>query len=200
MKPKSEDKLYDIIKEVTARVFDKISPMQKFPEDFLDEETKKALKISIKYPKTLKFGPKVIKRGLRAKKTEINLKEIKKLDELIKELEKESELKYMEVILPEGEVKLNLGRKVEICSAKSGIAFLKLDNLEKAKYLLYSRKKGKLLYKIPKDEKAVKRAVEDYEKYLKQIREKLEKAFIKRKANREAAEYLAGEAMKDCRL
>ncbi|MGA2914849.1 MAG: hypothetical protein ABSE89_02360 [Sedimentisphaerales bacterium] len=190
-----ENIIYEVKEQVAKKVLAKISPIRKFPEDFLDEATKKDLGVRIKYPKTLKLGPKIIKRGLQTKKAEINLKEIRELSELVKDWEKESEFKYEEVILPEGEVTLNFGRKVEICL--KGMAILKFNSYEQAKYVLYSRKKGQMLYKIPKDETAVKKAVKDYEKYLNEIREKLKKAYMKRKANREGAEYLAYDVMKE---
>jgi len=43
----------------------------------------------------------------------------------------------------------------------------------------------------------IEKAVEDYEKYLEEIREKLKKAFMKRRADRKIAEYLADEVMKE---
>ncbi len=197
-KERPEQIIYRIKREVRERFFNKIGSIRRFPEDFLDEKTKKDLAIPIKYPKTLKLGPKVIKRGLQRKKTEINLKEIQEMSELFKEWEKETEFKYVEVLLPEGppdQYKLKINRKFEICF--KGTAVLKFDSYAEAKYVLYSRRKGQLLYKIPKDETAVEKAVKDYEKYLKGIRERLEKAYMKRKASREAAEYLANEAMKE---
>ena len=69
---------------------------------------------------------------------------------------------------------------------------MEFGSLERAKYVLYSRKVGKYVYKVPKSEIAVKRAVAKYEKYRGEIREKLVKAFMARKVSRKAADGFAG--------
>lgn len=112
----------------------------------------------------------------------------------------ENKMEYEIIVLPEGEVKLNFGRKVEICSAKSGMVLMGFPSLERAKYLLYSRKKGQYVYKMPKNEIVVKRAVRDYEKYLKEIRENITKAFMARNANSSIADTLAREILKEINL
>jgi len=214
MKKKPEDILYELREQVANKVFAKIGPIRKFPEDFLDEKTKKELAGPVKYPsvfakdppaagklrrdkKPLKSGIKIVGRYHKVVREKIDPKAINEALEMLKEWEKGAGVKYEEVLLPEGELKLNLGRKFEICSAKSGMTFLKFDSLEKTKYVLYCKKKGQLVYKIPKDEGAIEKAVEDYEKYLEEIREKLKKAFMKRRADRKIAEYLADEVMKE---
>jgi hypothetical protein len=200
-KPKPEEIIYNIKKQVTARVFAKITPIRKFPEDFLDEKTKKDLLIPIKYPKFLKLGIKSVGRDHKLRREKPGPKKVNETIEVLKELEKESKAKYEDILLPDdGEVKLNFGRKVEICFVKSGIAILKFPSFAKAKYVLYSRKKGQWVYKIPKDETAVKKAVAEYEKYLKKIRDNLIKAFKARKANSDIADMLARDALKEMNL
>jgi hypothetical protein len=210
MRKRPEDIIYNIKKEITARALAKITPIRKFPEDFLDEKTKKDLLIPIKYPKFLKLGfllrqgfagqVKSVGRDHKLRREKIDPRKVNETIEMLKELEKESKAKYEDVLLPEGEVELNIGEKVEICLVKSGIAILKFPSFARAKYVLYSRKKGQWVYKIPKDETAVKKAVAEYEKYLKKIRDNLIKAFKARKANSDIADMLARDALKEMNL
>ncbi len=209
VKSKPEEKLYDILKQVKARVFDKIGSIKKFPDDFLDEQVKKDLGLSsskglkrrnIKI-KNSKDKPPTARVGANRIFTNPAPGEIAEaashgVNSVMAGLT--VDFKYKEVLLPEGKAELKIDRKFEIYL--KGASIIKCDYFAQAKYVLYSRKKMQLLYKIPKDEKAVKKAVADYEKYLEGIREKLKKAFIRRRADRETAEYLAGEAMKENNL
>jgi len=87
-------------------------------------------------------------------------------------------------------------KKVQICF-ESGMVILEFDSLEKAKYALYSRKKDQYVYKVPKSEIIVKRAVQKYEIYLKEIRNKLIKAFVERGADKTIAEGLAAQVFEE---
>jgi len=216
MKEKVEQIIYRIKQEVAKEVLAEISPIKKFPEDFLSAKVKKELTVPIKYPKFSKPGIKIVGRDHRIRRAKIDPKKVNKTLNLIKEWEKGSIVKYEEIGLPEGELELNFGRKVEIRFAKSGMVLLQFtpgeiasangrashgaSSYERAKYLLYSRKKGQCIYKIPKNEIVVKRAVRDYEKYLKEIRDNITKAFMARKANSDIADTLAREILKEINL
>ncbi|MFA5291524.1 MAG: hypothetical protein WC496_00665 [Phycisphaerae bacterium] len=76
-------------------------------------------------------------------------------------------------------------------SAGTGDVLLEFDSLEQAKYLLYARRKEQCVYKLPKSKVVVKRAVEKYEKYIKEVKEELAKAFMRRGVKRELAEEFA---------
>ena len=115
---------------------------------------------------------------------------------LVGAMEGKSKAKYVEIGLPAGRLKLKMERKVQICF-ESGAVLMEFSSLERAKYVLYSRKirstsSGQAVYKVPKSEIAVKRAVARYEKYRAEIREKLVKAFMARNVERGAAEGFAG--------
>ena len=223
-KKRFEKIISDIKNEVKEKVLAEISPIKKFPEDFLSAKAKKELAVPIKYPKFSKPGIKIVGRDHRIRRAKIDPKKVNKTLNLIKEWEKGSTVKYEEIGLPEGELELNFGRKVEIRFAKSGMVLLQFtpgeiasasgrashgaSSYERAKYLLYSRKihsassgqAGQCIYKIPKNEIVVKRAVRDYEKYLKEIRDNITKAFMARKANSDIADTLAREILKEINL
>ncbi len=197
-KRKPAEEIIDKIKtEVAKKVFAKLGPLKKFPDDFLDEATKKDLAIPIKYPKLLKSGIKIVGREHRIVREKIDPKKVNEIYELLKEWQKGAEAKYEEILLPDGKLQIgDMKKKVQIRSER-GMTILEVDSLYKAKYVLYGRKKGKWVYKIPKDENAVKKAVKDYEKYIKEIKEKLKKAFIKRGADRTIAERLVMQVFEE---
>ncbi|MGB8226159.1 MAG: hypothetical protein WCE45_04735 [Sedimentisphaerales bacterium] len=207
-KKRLEEIIYNIKQEVAKKVLAEISPIRKFPEDFLSAKVKKELAVPIKYPKLSKPGIKIVGREHRIRRAKIDPKKVNKTLDLIKEWEKGAMVKYEEIGLPEGELELNFGRKFEIRFAKSGMVLLGFASYERAKYLLYSRKihsassgqAGQCIYKIPKNEIVVKRAVRDYEKYLKEIRDNITKAFMARKANSDIADTLAREVLKEINL
>jgi len=137
------------------------------------------------------------KLGRPKKKNKIDFEQIRRVSELSKMIDLITKAKYVEVLLPMRE-KLKLWAEGEfgICFENHRI-FKEFSSLEEAKYLLYSRKKGQLMYKVPKDEAVVKRAVAEYEKYLSQMRAGLVKAFRRRKIPKEAAEELTTQVIKE---
>ncbi len=203
--------IYELMQRVSGEYFAK-NPLKVFPGDFLSDEVKKDLAKPIKYPDLFKFGITVTGRDhkIRRKvtKNKINLEEVRKTYELSKMADSITEAKYVEVLLPPGEkMKLWAEKNFGIYFEKSKI-FKEFSSLEEAKYLLYSRKSGKtrsassgqaklLMYKVPKDEAAVKRAVAEYEKYMGQVYKGLIKAFMAIKRPKEAAETMARLVMKE---
>jgi hypothetical protein len=103
------------------------------------------------------------------------------------------------ILVPRGKLKLKFEKKVQICF-ESGMVLLEFDTLERAKYILYARKKDHYVYKVPKSEIVVKRAVEKYEKYREEIRDKLIKAFLSRGAERDTAEGLTRQEFEEIGL
>ena len=106
---------------------------------------------------------------------------------------------FEDILVPGGKLKLKFERKVQICF-ESGMVLLEFGSLERAKYILYARKKGQYVYKVPKSEIVVKRAVQKYEKYVEEMRDKLIKAYGEKGAERIAAERLAGQEFEEIGL
>ena len=115
------------------------------------------------------------------------------------------------ILVPGGKLKLKFEKKVQICfesgmvllefpseiASASGRASHGASSLERAKYILYARKKGQYVYKVPKSEIVVKRAVRKYEKYVEEMRDKLIKAYGEKGAERIVAERLAGQEFEE---
>ena len=186
-----EDVLYKL-KMYVEREFFKANPPKEFPEDFLSGRMKKELKKRISYPAMFKSNVRISGPDHRIRyKKKISIKEAMAGTAQVRAMEGKSKAKYVEILLPAGRLKLKMERKVQICF-ESGAVLMEFGSLERAKYVLYSRKVGKYVYKVPKSEIAVKRAVAKYEKYRGEIREKLVKAFMARKVSRKAADGFAG--------
>lgn len=193
-----EEIIYKLKTEVEEAYF-KLNPLKVFPDDFLSDEVKKELAKPIRYPDMFKFGVTVtgpdhrIRRKVTKKR--VDFEQVIKTRELSKMVDLITKAKYVEILLPPGEkMKLWAEREFGIYFEKSRI-FKEFSSLEEAKYLLYSRKKNQLMYKVPKDEAAVKRAVAEYEKYLSQMRAGLVKAFMRRGARKAGAEGLAEQVI-----
>ena len=84
-------------------------------------------------------------------------------------------------------------RKDSVQEMTAVAVLLEFDSYERAKYILYARKKEACVYKVPKSEIVVKRAVQKYEKYVEEMRDKLIKAYAEKGAERIIAESLAGQ-------
>ena len=215
------EEIIDRIKTEVSEKFLAENPVKKFPEDFLSVKAKKELAERIYYPPLpFRRGMKMTGRDHRIRREKIDLRAAMKAYAFVEEFEAKSPAKYVEIGLPGGKLKLNIGSKFEICFAKSGTVLLGFGTLERAKYILYSRehmlrsKKPTLpkqlqrpgaatqsvkdilpdirqyVYKVPKSEIVVKRAVQKYEKYAGEMREKLIKAYVEKGAERTVAESL----------
>jgi hypothetical protein len=190
-------------KEVSAKFFEK-NPLKRFPEDFLSAKAKKEL-ADIKNLPDLPFRPgkRITGRTHRDVRKKIDIQKVMASYAYFKSLE--AKMKYELILLPGGKIKLNFGRKFEICS-ESGTVLLEFSSLERAKYILYARKEGnppeagKYIYKVPKSEIVVKRAVQKYENYLKETRDKLIKAYAEKGADKITAESLARQVFEEMDL
>lgn len=198
-KEKPEKALARIKAEVVKEVLAEIGPLKKFPQDFLSEKTKKEMAVPILYP-DLKLGFKISGREHRIRRAKISGKKLMAVQDLVSQFERKSTSTYEEILVPDGKLKIgDMKRTVQVC-LENGAVILELSSLEKAKYVIYSRKKGQYVYKVPKSETVVKRAVAAYEKYSGEIRDKLIKAFIERKADKEAANCLAWQVLEELGL
>ena len=197
MTKKPEDILHKIKTEVSERFFAE-EPLKKFPEDFLSAKAKKEL-ADIKNLPDLPFRPgkRITGRTHRDVRKKIDIQKVMASYAYFKSLE--AKMKYELILLPGGKLKLNFGRKFEICS-ESGTVLLEFSSLERAKYILYARKKGEYIIKVPKSEIVVKRAVRKYENYLKETRDKLIKAYAEKGADKITAESLARQVFEEMDL
>jgi len=195
-----EEVIHKIKTEVSESFFAEES-LKKFPEDFLSAKVKKEL-ADIKNLPDLPFRPgkRITGRTHRDVRKKIDIQKVMASYAYFKSLE--AKMKYELILLPGGKLKLNFGRKFEICS-ESGTVLLEFSSLERAKYILYARKKGnppeagKYIYKVPKSEIVVKRAVQKYENYLKETRDKLIKAYAEKGADKITAESLARQVFEE---
>jgi len=191
---KPEEIIHKLKKEV-AEIFFAGEPLKKFPEDFLSAKAKKEL-ADIKNLPDLPFRPgkRITGRTHRDVRKKIDIQKVMASYAYFKSLE--AKMKYELILLPGGKLKLNFGRKFEICS-ESRTVLLEFGNLERAKYILYARKEGEYIIKVPKSEIVVKRAVQKYENYLKEIRDKLIKAYAEKGADKIIAESLARQVLEE---
>jgi hypothetical protein len=193
-KKQPENILYEL-KEQVAEEYFAANPVKKFPNDFLSKKVKEELADVRGLPK-LDFGRKSQAKGqdYRHRVGKLNFKRALAAYAQFKRIE--AKMKFEVIVLPEGEFELKMEKKVQICPENWPMP-LEFDSFEEAKYVLYSRKKGQLVYKLPRDKTAVKKAVAKYERYLKKVREKLILAFVGRGAGKKMAEIMAIEAIKE---
>ncbi len=217
-----EETLYELQKTVATKFFKK-NPIKRFPEDFLTKKVKNELFAeaggkrrtpcvctgvkSVKGGKGVKSGKGVKRRSrslatmyrswpggqshqVRHRFDKIDVKKAMESYNYYKKLE--AKMKYEVIAMPEGKFELKIDKKVQIRPEKWPMP-LEFDSFDKAKYVLYSRRKGPCVCNLPKDESIVKKAVQKYEKYLKKMRDKLVKAFMARNADRKLAEAMAGQ-------
>jgi len=71
---------------------------------------------------------------------------------------------------------------------------------ERAKYIVYAQKKNELLIRMPKSEIVIKKAIQEYEIYLRQLQEKLYTAFMEPCGDRVTAENLTRQIFEELDL
>jgi hypothetical protein len=87
----------------------------------------------------------------------------------------------------------------EVCSA-TGDFVLTFNNEFEAKYVVYASQSRKNKIKIPSDLIAIKKAVEDYEKYLDQILQEIKKDYLKKFSNEKTLTSVSNEIFKKLNL
>ncbi len=90
-------------------------------------------------------------------------------------------IKCEEIQVPEGELKFgeSFFDKQEICDAE-GQHVMEVSSLEKGKFIVYAKKKSEFVIKVPESSLVIKKVVQDYEIYLKEIRNQLFKAIMEK--------------------
>ena len=85
-------------------------------------------------------------------------------------------------------------------SSATGDFVLTFNNEFEAKYVVYASQSRKNKIKIPSDLIAIKKAVEDYEKYLDQILQEIKKDYLKKFSNEKNLTSVANEIFKKLNL
>jgi tRNA G10 N-methylase Trm11 len=84
----------------------------------------------------------------------------------------------------------------EICDGE-GNNLMEVWGIEKAKYIVYGKSKGEYVVKVPDSEIVIKKAVKEYEAYVRQIRDELYKAFMEKCGDHNMSENLAGQVLEE---
>ena len=87
----------------------------------------------------------------------------------------------------------------EICDGE-GNHLMEVWGIEKAKYIVYGKGKSEYVVKVPDSEIVIKKAVKDYEIYVRQIREELYKAFMEKCGDHNLSENLTRQVLEECGL
>jgi hypothetical protein len=74
---------------------------------------------------------------------------------------------------------------------------MEIWGIEKAKYIVYGKGKGEYVVKVPDSEIVIKKAVKEYETYVRQIRDELYKAFMEKCGDHNMSENLAGQVLEE---
>lgn len=101
------------------------------------------------------------------------------------------QIEYEEMSVPADKLKLgeNFFGKQQICLENSD-SFMEVSSEERGKFIVYAKNKNQFVIKVPKSETVVKKAIQEYEIYLKKIRDKLLKAFLEQCGDRVISENL----------
>jgi len=102
-----------------------------------------------------------------------------------------SQVEYKEMDVPADKLRLgeNFFGKQQIC-LESGDSFMEVSSQERGKFIVYAKKKNEFVVKVPRSEIVVKKAVQEYENYLRELREEFIKAFIEQSGNVTMSENL----------
>jgi len=109
-----------------------------------------------------------------------------------------AKMKWEEISIAAEEIKLGeagIGVQ-EICDGE-GNHLMEVWGIEKAKYIVYGKGKGEYVVKVPKSEIVIKKAVKEYEIYVRQIRDELYKAFMEKCGDHNLSENLAGQVLEE---
>ena len=112
-----------------------------------------------------------------------------------------SRIKYKEICVTTGELKLgeSFFDKQEICDAE-GQHLMEVGSEEKGKFIVYAKKKDDLVIKVPESIVVIKKAIQEYEMYLKDLRKKLYIAFMEKCGDHSVSENLTRKVFEDYNL
>ncbi|MCX6813544.1 MAG: N-6 DNA methylase [Candidatus Azambacteria bacterium] len=108
-----------------------------------------------------------------------------------------SGLAMREVAIPPGRLQLGehfLGTQ-EVINESGGK--YKAASIEEAEFIMFAQKPRSHIIRIPKEQKEIHNAVVKYKKYLKEIRERLMRAFVIRTGDENTSERLTAEVMEE---
>ena len=74
---------------------------------------------------------------------------------------------------------------------------LEVMSVEEAKYIVYAKGEEDLLVKVPADRIVMKKTVQDYELYLRDIREKLYRSFMTQSGDHTLSKNLTAKVLED---
>lgn len=109
-----------------------------------------------------------------------------------------SRIKCKEVSVPAGELKLgeSFFDTHEICDAEGG-HLMEVGSEEKGKFIVYAKKKDELVIKVPESIVVIKKAVQEYEINLKDLRKRLYIAFMEKCGDHSVSENLTQQVFED---
>ena len=110
-------------------------------------------------------------------------------------------VRYEETAISAGMIKLgdSFFGKQEICD-ENGKHLFEVGTIEKGKFLVYAKKKDEHIVKVPVNETVLVKAVQDYECYLVELKDKFIHAFIDQCGDRILAENLTRKVFEDYNL
>jgi len=108
---------------------------------------------------------------------------------------------YEEIGVPAGELKLgeSFFDKHEICDAE-GEHFMEVGSEEKGKFIVYAKKKDELVIKVPESMVVIKKVVQEYEGYLRELKGKVYTAFMEKCGDHSISENLTRQVFEDFNL
>ena len=71
------------------------------------------------------------------------------------------------------------------------------SSLEEAKFIIYSQKPNSYIIKLPKDKIRITKSVDEYERYIKGLKDELFQAFFTRTHDHKLAETLVARVMEE---
>jgi len=109
-----------------------------------------------------------------------------------------SRIKCREICVPAGELKLgeSFFDTHEICDAEGG-HLMEVGSEEKGKFIVYAKKKDELVIKVPESIVVIKKAVQEYEINLKDLRKRLYIAFMEKCGDHSESENLTRQVFED---
>ncbi|HIJ51768.1 MAG TPA: N-6 DNA methylase [Planctomycetes bacterium] len=109
-----------------------------------------------------------------------------------------SQTEYQEIGVPQGELKLgeSFFDNHEICDAE-GQHLMEVASEVKGKFIVYAKKKDELVLKVPKSRIVIKKAVQEYEIYIRDLSQKLYTAFMEKCGDHLRSENLTRQIFED---
>jgi len=102
-----------------------------------------------------------------------------------------SRVECSEIPVPAGKLKLGeTGIMVQEVCDEEGQHVMEVSSKERGKFIVYAKKKDEYVVKVPESETVVRKAVQDYEIYLRELRQKLFAGFMEQCGDHSLSENL----------